>query len=433
MPSAGPTNASQSVATPRPDGPTAADRRPDVLVVGAGVMGAWTAFWARVGGAGPGQNHGGDRSVTLLDAWGAGHARATSGEGTRVLRSAHGDDAFYARWARLARDSWIRFEQEWGTRLFLQTGVVWFGQEAGGFEERSSRVLESEGIPQQLLTPAEVRRRWPQIGTDGLHTALWEPEAGALLARHSVQATVAAFQRAGGRYSIAAVRPGRSKGGRLLAVIDAAGAEWLATTFVFACGPWLPKVFPEELGGLVRVTKQDVLYVGPPPNDDRFGGDGCPSWADHGGAYYGIPAIGDDGFKIAPDRYGPVFDPSRGDRLVDPDSVRLARAYLERRFPGLAGAPITASRVCQYETTPDGHFLIGRLPGYDNVWVVGGGSGHGFKHGPQIGSYAVARIDGAAEGSQFGADEERFRVGPRRSQDAAGTGRDIMARAWELF
>ena len=285
-----------------------------------------------------------------------------------------------------------------------------------------------------MLTGDEVEHRWPQIGTAGIAQALWEPQAGVLLARHSVRQTVAAFERAGGRSEVAAVRPGRASGGRLQSVVEPDGREWAAETFVFACGPWLPRLFPEELGGLVRVTKQDVIYVGVPAGATQpYSLGGCPTWADHHNAYYGVPALGDDGFKIAPDRYGPVFDPSLGERIVDPDSVRLARAYLARRFPGLAAAPVTAARVCQYETSPDGHFLIGRLPGYDNAWIVGAGSGHGFKHGPLLGSYAVSRIDGGDEGAWFGPDEARFRVGPRVASAAAGTGRDTMAEGWELF
>jgi glycine/D-amino acid oxidase-like deaminating enzyme len=408
-------------------------RRSDLLVVGAGVMGAWTAFWAQAGGAGLNEGAGGGRSVTLLDAWGAGHGRATSGHPTRITRSAHGDDALYARWAREARGLWQRFEREWDARMYLETGVLWFGDRGSTFEARSAAVLAAASIPHEVLSPEEIGARWPQIGTDGVTTALWEPEAGALLARHSVQTTVAAFQRAGGSYEVAAVQPGRAGGGRLLTAVEADGREWSADTFVFACGPWLPKLFPEALGGLVRVTKQDVVYVGVPAGRHPFGVGDTPSWADHHGAYYGVPALGDEGFTIAPDRYGPVFDPSRGERIVDPDSIRLARAYLARRFPGLGNAPVTNARVCQYETSADGHFLIGRLPGYDNVWIVGAGSGHGFKHGPLLGSYAVSRIDGAQEGAWFGPDEERFRVGPRVSSAAAGTGRDTMVEGWDLF
>ena len=396
-------------------------------------MGAWTAYWAQAGGAGPDARAGGGRRVTLLDAWGAGHARATSGHSTRVIRSAHGDDALYARWAHEARALWKRFATEWGTPLHHETGVLWFGDDGSTFERRSADVLAEAGIPHEVLGPDEVAHRWPQIGIDGLAQALWEPQAGVLLARHSVQRTVAAFEAAGGRSAIAAVRPGRAAGSRLLSVVERDGREWSADAFVFACGPWLPRLFPDELGALVRVTKQDSVYMGVPAGGREFSLGDCPTWADHHGAYYGVPAVGDDGFKIAPDRYGPVFDPSNGERIVDPDSVRLARAYLARRFPGLATAPVTNARVCQYETSPDGHFLIGQLPGYDNVWVVGAGSGHGFKHGPLLGSYAVSRIDGAGEGAWFGPDEARFRVGPRTPSAAAGTGRDTMAEGWEVF
>jgi sarcosine oxidase len=418
---------------PTPDDADAAARQADLLVIGAGVMGSWTAFWAQAGGAGSDEAAGGGRRVTLIDAWGAGHARATSGHASRISRSAHGDDALYADWARRARTLWQRFEREWDEQMFVETGVLWFGEEAGGFEDRSAAVLAAQGIPHEILSPDEVHHRWPQIGTQNLGIALWEPEAGTLLARHNVQAAVAAFQRSGGTYAIAAVRPGRTAGGRLLSVVDLDGHEWSAGTFVFACGPWLPKLFPAELGDLVRVTKQDVLYVGPPAGCHPYAVGACPAWADHDAAYYGVPALGDEGFKIAPDRYGPVFDPSRGERLVDPDSGRLARAYLAKRFPGLADAPITNARVCQYETSPDGHFLIGQLPGLSNVWILGAGSGHGYKHGPYLGNYAVTRMDGVPEGAQFGVAEERFRVGPRQSSAAAGTGRDTMTRAWELF
>ena len=410
------------------------ERAADLLVVGAGVMGAWTAYWAQAGGAGPGRGAGGGRSVTLLDAWGAGHARATSGHPTRVTRSAHGDDALYARWAHEARTLWKRFGEEWGTTLHHETGVVWFGDDRSTFEHRSAAVLAAAGIPHEILDADEVEHRWPQIGTAGIAQALWEPQAGV-----APRAPLRATDRRGLR---ARRRPRRDRGGSrgarsrwtAASVVEADGREWSAETFVFACGPWLPRLFPDELGALVRVTKQDVVYVGVPAGATQpFSIGACPTWADHHNAYYGVPALGDDGFKIAPDRYGPVFDPSAGERIVDPDSIRLARAYLARRFPGLATAPVTAARVCQYETSPDGHFLIGRLPGYDNVWILGGGSGHGFKHGPLLGSYAVSRIDGAAEGDWFGPDEARFRVGPRVVSAAAGTGRDTMAEGWELF
>ncbi len=158
-----------------------------------------------------------------------------------------------------------------------------------------------------------------------------------------------------------------------------------------------------------------------------------PAWADYDAAYYGVPGIDDRGFKLAPDRYGPVFDPTNGDRGVDPESVRLARAYLRRRFPALEQAPVVETRVCQYESTVDANFIIARHPELANVWLVGGGSGHAYKHGPRIGEYLLARLNGTTEGAQDGPAEERFRLGTREAGSAARTGADDMARTWDLF
>ena len=142
--------------------------------------------------------------------------------------------------------------------------------------------------------------------------------------------------------------------------------------------------------------------------------------------------------KLAPDRYGPIFDPSHGERIVDPESVRLARRYLRRRFPDLADAPVVETRVCQYETTPDGHFVIDRHPDLDNVWLVGGGSGHGFKHGPVIGRHVVGRLDGAASApgeERFGLGHARARPGhlaDRRRRHGRATGRTGRSAASDI-
>jgi sarcosine oxidase len=415
-----PTLGPGSLPAPRDDVATTAD----LIVVGAGTMGAWTAYWAQVAGG---------RRVTLLDAWGAGHPRATSGDETRITRAAHGADALYARWSRRALEHWQSFEREWSLELFAPSGVLWFGGRSDGFEARSAETLAAEGIPYEWLAPEEVAARWPQIDPAGLGGTLYEPEAGALYARRGTQAVVAAFQEAGGTFAIAGVRPGRGDGGRLRDVVDETGRSWSAAQFAFCCGPWLPRIFPQLLRDVIRVTKQDVLFIGAPAGDTCFRLDRIPAWADYDAAFYGIGATAANGVKIAPDRLGPVFDPSRGDRVVDPESVRLTRDYLRRRFPSLAESPVISTRVCQYESTPDGHFLIAPHPGYENVWLAGGGSGHGFKHGPRIGEYLVARVDGVPEGAQDGEEEARFRVGPRVSSPAARTAGDDMASGWELF
>jgi glycine/D-amino acid oxidase-like deaminating enzyme len=282
----------------------------------------------------------------------------------------------------------------------------------------------------ERLRPAEVGARWPQIGLDGLAFAIHEPEAGLLLARRGVAAVARAFVDQGGRFELASVRVGRDAGRRLESVIGQDGAEVRGEAFVFASGPWLPRLFPELLGDLIRVTKQDVLFVGPGGGDGRFAAEQMPCFVEYDAAFYGIPAFDGRGFKMAPDRYGPVFDPSAGERLVDPESARLVRRYVARRFPALENQPIVETRVCQYETTPDTHFLIDRHPAFDNVWLVGGGSGHGFKHGPVIGELVVSRLDGATPGD----GEERFALDrPRLPRAGVRTGGDSMVTTWQGY
>jgi sarcosine oxidase len=388
--------------------------RADLVVVGAGTMGAWTALWARRSG----------RSTMLVDAYGAGHPRATSGDENRIIRNSHGTDSFYARWARRAREQWIALGEQVAEQIFFQAGVLWFAARPDGFEADAYRTLASLDIPVEHLSPKEVVARWPQVGLDSLSFALFEPEAGFLLARRGVAAAARQFCREGGTFRLADVRPGRADGHRLLDVVDGSGGRIAAGTFVFACGPWLPGLFPEAVGSLIKVTKQDVIYIGPPAGDGRFHSDELPAWVDYDEAFWGVPAHEERGFKIGADREGPPFDPGSEDRIVDPSSIDAVRRYLALRFPALTEQPVVETRVCQYETTPDTHFLIDRHPDWDNVWLVGGGSGHGFKHGPAIGEYVVGRLDGQA----VGPDEERFALREREPQAGMRTGGHQPAR-----
>jgi glycine/D-amino acid oxidase-like deaminating enzyme len=359
---------------------------PDVLVVGAGVIGTWTALRA-VERA---------RRVWLVDAFGPGDVRATSGDESRITRASHGTDRLYAVWSRESRLAWIALGEEAGSPIFEPCGVAWYAHQPRGFEADSEATLRDLGIPVERLSPDEAARRWP-VRTDDLAFVLHEPEGGALRARQGVRATARAVERRGGTVDIARVVPGRRAGARLIDVVAGTGERLAADTFVFAAGPWLATLFPEVAGDLLSVTRQEVLYLGTPPGDTRWLAASQPCWIDYGAEFYGIPSIDGRGFKVAPDAYGPRVDPDAMDRLLDARAIAATRSFLERRFPALARAPIAESRVCQYETTPDAHWLIDRHPELENVWLVGGGSGHAFKHGPRIGQYVVDRLDGAVD------------------------------------
>ena len=364
-----------------------------IVVVGAGAFGGWTALALRRRGV----------RVTLVDAWGPGHARASSGGESRVIRAAYGSRAIYTRMTLRALDLWRAHDP--GRRLLHETGVLWLFGDDDGFGHTSAQVLREHGARLDLVTLAEASRRYPQVAFDGVRSVFWEPEAGYLLARLACQDVVDRLTAEGGEYrQCAVVAPLAVDGGALRRLPLEDGGSLDADAFVFACGPWLPGLFPDVAGPVIATSRQEVLYFGGPSRDARFTVRELPVWMDfaagsRAGQVYGVPASGNSGFKVADDTPGPPLDPNSGERIVSPEGVAKARAFLSRRFPGLAGAPLVASEVCQYESTPDAHLLVDRHPRASNVWLLGGGSGHGFKIGPAVGEMMASVLieEGAAD------------------------------------
>lgn len=351
--------------------------RPNIAVVGAGAFGGWTAWHLLERGA----------QVTLLDAWGAGNSRASSGGETRIMRGTYGPDQPYTAMAARALFLWAKYERKWKQQFLHRTGVLWMASERDDvFEGGSVGMLRSSGIKHRQLTAAQMKKRWPQINFEDIEWGIFEPECGYLEARASCQAVVDAFVAGGGKYRQVAVGPDGLESAPLSALSLSDGSRLKADGFVFACGPWLGKLFPQTIGHRVMATKQDIFFFGAPPGDSRFSDEQLPVWADHRGRFrYGIPGRDRRGFKIADDTRGPEFDPSSGERIVSPETLKDIREYVAFRFPALKDAPLIETRVCQYEQTPDSHFIIDQHPANENVWLLGGGSGHGFKHGPAVG------------------------------------------------
>ncbi|MDT8449084.1 MAG: FAD-dependent oxidoreductase [Wenzhouxiangellaceae bacterium] len=354
-----------------------------VVVVGAGAFGGWTALALARSGA----------DVTLVEAHAAGHPRSSSGGETRVIRHMY-TDPLYVRMAARSLALWREAGRNWGRPLFHQTGVLFMARaEGAGFFDAAYAAMDEEGIGYRRLDPDAIAQRWPQIRLDGIEQGAFEAGTGYLLARRACAAVVHAFERAGGTFRIADARPGPIRGGRLASLALADGTSLAADDFVFACGPWLAGLFPELLGHALKVSRQEVYYFGTPPGDRAHGEAGLPVWADFGPRlWYGIPGSERRGFKIADDTHGGPIDPERADRRASAEGIAAAREYLAMRFPALAGAPLVDARVCQYTNTADGDFIVDRHPGAANLWLVGGGSGHGFKHGPALGELAAAGV-----------------------------------------
>jgi len=367
---------------------------PHVVVVGAGAFGGWTALYLRRRGA----------RVTLLDAWGPGNARASSGGETRVIRATYGPREIYTRMAVRALTLWKEHERRWRRQLYHGIGVLWMAQSDDQYEKAALPLLKDAGVAFEQLTVADIARRYPQINPDGVRWAIFEKDGGYLTARRACAAVLEGFLAEGGEYRQLAVQgPVQPRAGELAAVTLSDGSVLTADRFVFACGPWLGSLFRDAIGDRVSPSRQEVLFFGTPPGDTRFTETALPVWADHGTRFmYGIPGNEWRGFKVADDTHGPAFDPTNGERRPSEEALQIARDYLGFRFPGLKGAPLLEARVCQYENSPDNHLIIDRHPGAANTWLVGGGSGHGFKHGPAVGEL-VARLvlTGEAPDAQF--------------------------------
>lgn len=356
---------------------------PRIVVVGAGAFGGWTALYLLRHGA----------QVTLIDSWGPGNSRASSGGETRIIRGGYGSNQPYTKMAARALQLWSDHERLWNRRFLFRIGVLWMAYGDDAFERGSLPELRAAKICYEELSAGELRQRWPQINFEGVDWGIFEPASGYLTARAGCQAVLEGFLAEGGDYRQSAVLNDELDGGnwRSLRLSDNSRVE--ADRFVFACGPWLPSLFPESIGKLISVTKQDMFFFGTPPQDRRYEEGELPVWADHRGRFfYGIPGNLGRGFKITDDTRGPAFDPTTGERVISPDLLKSVREYMSFRFPGMADAPLVETRVCQYENSPDAHFIIDRHPRRDDVWLIGGGSGHGFKHGPALGEMVAGWI-----------------------------------------
>ena len=388
--------------------------KPRIAVIGAGAFGGWTALHLLERGA----------RVTLLDSWGPGNSRASSGGETRVMRGTYGPDQPYTDMAARALKLWTKYERRWKRQFLHRTGVLWMasGQD-DAFESGSVKALRMAKIKFQELSSAQMAKRWPQINFEGIEWGIFEPDCGYLDARASCQAVVEAFVAAGGKFQQAAVladdmETGRLRGraalqghvnrvrsARALAPVvvttsgDCNSPEPLqADIYVFACGPWLGMLFPLTPSAISSNPPSRIFSSSArPPEIIALDDAHLPVWGDHRGRFrYGIPGSDRRGSQDRRRHPRPRLRSHCGDgeRIVNPETLKdiYPREYIAFRFPALKNAPLVETRVCQYEQTPDSNFILDRHPKNENVWIVGGGSGHGFKHGPALGEMVAELI-----------------------------------------
>ena len=371
----------------------------DVIVVGAGAFGGWTAYYLRQLGA----------SVRLVDAYGPGNSRATSGDETRGVRSSYGDRGIWAElwmsWANEAIDRWTRFDAEWGremkVRLFFNTGDMIFRARPEPFTDKNQELWKKLRIPYDVLKAEDVAREYPVFDLKDITVVLHEPRAGVVRARRACEVVAEAFRQAGGEVLMGYAALGDRDGNRLQNIRTTGPAATLtAGTFVFALGPWFPKAFPGLMGPRIRTPLGYVHYFGTPPGDDRFTFPNLPSYNFPG--VTGWPALGPDnrGFRVRLRGDTPT-DPDTSQRVFDRKKDKLAREFVKQYFPLLGDAPLLETRACHYELSASRNFIIDRHPELTNVWFAGGGSAEGFKFGPVLGEYVAKRVMGLEEDAKL--------------------------------
>ena len=364
------------------------ERSPDVVVVGAGAFGMWTALHLQGLGA----------QVRVVDAYGVGNSRQTSGGETRGVRTSYGDRPHgrqWVDWARRAIERWKTWDEEGAERLlpkvFFQTGDLILRDETSQYIADTRAHWDALGIPYEVLAGDDIARRWPWIRYEGLGIALYEPGAGVVRARRAIESVGQVFEDGGGRIQIGRASFGRRRQAVLETVDVSSGRRLSAGTFVFACGPWFPKVFPRLMSKRLRISMGHVFYFAVPPGDTRFAYPNMPSFGVPGCTGWPVLPIDHRGFRV---RTGgrPPEDPDTSDRWVAPEYHDRPREILDRHFPDLVGAAINETRACHYEASVDRNFFIDTHPELDNVWLVGGGSAEGFKFGPVLGEYIAHRV-----------------------------------------
>jgi sarcosine oxidase len=357
--------------------------RPRIAVVGSGAFGGWTALHLAGLGA----------QVVLLDSWGPGNPRSSSGGETRIIRAIYGPDRIYVEMVKRAYELWETIGASSGEPLYVETGALWLHRKDDAYVRSSVPILRELGFPVDQLPIDDAARRYPQIDFRGVHSVWLERRAGALSARRACGVVRDAFEKAGGTYRTGRVKPGPIAGGSMSSIQLDDGSRVEADGFVFACGPWLGSLFPDVIGDRVHPTRQEVYYFGTPAGSERYLPGHLPVWIDFGERIvYGIPDTHGRGFKLADDTRGEPIDPTSANRTPSVAGIARARHLLAERFPELASAPLVAAEVCQYENSPDGHLIIDRHPEAGNVWLIGGGSGHGFKLSPAVGEMTAQMV-----------------------------------------
>lgn len=364
----------------------------NIIVVGGGIAGTMTALDLQRRG----------NQVTLIDRWEPGHARAASSDYNRVIRAISGKDEFYTRWARESRLRWLEMQAETGQNLMYECGALILATEGhSDWEDATAATFDKVGVPYYKFDKADIAARFPQFRVPEIKYALYEPEAGMLMAHRCVITGIDLFKKSGGIVKRGHITTDASE----KPLLDGKPLE--ADVIVISTGAWMSEMFPKTIKPISSIIGLPVFYTSTPNGSDAFDKEKMPCWIDHGQNSFGIPSSEGSGIKAMiaiPEK----IDLDNDERLIRREALARTQSYIKHRFPLLEGEKVVDSKFNQIIMTPDTHFVVDWHPEHQNVLFAGGCSGHLFKHGPIFGEF----VSGVAMGDYGTAD--RFKVAGRK-------------------
>ncbi|WP_262297528.1 N-methyl-L-tryptophan oxidase [Microvirga sesbaniae] len=375
----------------------------DVAVIGLGAMGSAALFeLARRG-----------RRVIGIEQFEPGHDRGSSHGESRIIRLSYFEHPSYVPLARRALEKWRELEALSGQTILTVTGVLEAGYPGCPIVEGSLDASRTHGLTHEVLSAAEINRRFPAFRLPSHWSGLYQPDGGFLRPERAIRQFVrlaehhGAEVRAGTR--VLAIEP-RGSGVR----VKTGSGEIEAGSVIVAAGAWIGDFAP-GLKPHLRVTRQ-VLGWFDPLKPASYAPERCPVFIleSEDDACYGFPDFAGTGVKTASHRRGD--DLASADDLAQDggaDDEAQIRRMLALAMPD-ANGPLKAMRTCMYTRTPDEDFVIDRSAADPRVVLASPCSGHGFKFASVIGEVLADLALGKAPAN----DISRFKLDRFRSQPA---------------
>ncbi|MBI4422331.1 MAG: N-methyl-L-tryptophan oxidase [Elusimicrobia bacterium] len=357
----------------------------DVVIVGGGAMGLATAYYLTKQG----------KKAVLLEQHQVGNPWGASGDHGRIFRLSYGKDTFYTDLAVRALALWKDLQKEAREELYLPTGMLDLAAGPGRYEQQCYDSLKGMGLPVSKWTSAETHERYRIFNPRAFKFAVYHPDGGMLWAHRALTALSNLSQQRGAKVvekaRVSAVL--RNKKDGVYAVRDAGGKVYEAGAFLFAAGAWTSDLLA-AYGLPIKPTRQELLYLRPPNNQGRYRPAHCPVFAAISKGFYGFPVHIHGFMKLGDHRKGKQAKPGTGAQEVSPSFEKATRLFLRKFIPDLAGFNETEGKVCYYDNSPDGDFIMDRLPDSPSAYVAAGFSGHGFKFAPLVGKILADLIVG---------------------------------------